>query len=300
MAVNANAVITYDVSRIRELVSDVITNITPVDTPFRASIATEVVDNKKFEWTEDEIRAPQDNKSIEGDEFSINAASQPATLLNYTQIFQESVEVSRTADKIAKYGRADESDYQITKKVKALNTDIEYAFIGIDNVAVEGNGSTARETASIFQLTDASHKVAVGGALTEDVIVDAIALGYEAGSDLTHCFIPPAATKVIDGFQQTTTGERTRFFRNDDQGINTVVKFYATSLGEVMFIPNRFMKADAVVFCNPMNIKECVFDELEVYELAKTSDSDKFAVVTERGLKAASSKGQVILTGVTF
>ena len=57
---------TYDQIGKAEDVSDVITNITPTDTPFTSSIRTEKVNARIFEFQEDTLAAAADNKMVEG------------------------------------------------------------------------------------------------------------------------------------------------------------------------------------------------------------------------------------------
>ena len=50
MAVTANTNETYDVSTIREDLSDALASITPTETIFMSTIGTRNVDNTYFEW----------------------------------------------------------------------------------------------------------------------------------------------------------------------------------------------------------------------------------------------------------
>ena len=48
---------TYDQVGIKEDISDVISNITPTNTPFQTLIKTEKVHNTLFQWQEDSLAA---------------------------------------------------------------------------------------------------------------------------------------------------------------------------------------------------------------------------------------------------
>ena len=100
---------TYDQIGLKEDVSDVITNITPTDTPFQSSIRTEKVNARVFSFQEDTLAAAADNKLVEGGTLS-EATRSPTTLLsNVTQILSKTFQVSATADAVATYGRAKET-----------------------------------------------------------------------------------------------------------------------------------------------------------------------------------------------
>jgi len=62
---------------VREQLSDIITNISPTETPFISNIGRSVAKNNYVEWLTDELSAATSNKQIDGDEFagsSLNAA----------------------------------------------------------------------------------------------------------------------------------------------------------------------------------------------------------------------------------
>ena len=73
-----------------------------------------------------------------------------------------------TADAVKTYGRAKETAYALAKSLeRAEPRDIERAMVGIDNAAVAGNSSTAREMASVTQQI-ASGNTKDAGSLTQD------------------------------------------------------------------------------------------------------------------------------------
>ena len=105
----ANEYTTYDQVGKAEDVSDIITNITPTDTPFTSMIKSEKVNARVFEWQEDSLPNAADNKAVEGAEFT-NVARTPTTLrTNNTQILTDTFEVTATADSIRLHGRAKET-----------------------------------------------------------------------------------------------------------------------------------------------------------------------------------------------
>lgn len=60
---------TTDVSHVREDLEDIISNISPEDTPFLTSIAKVSASQKTHEWTQDKLRARnKNNAAIEGAE----------------------------------------------------------------------------------------------------------------------------------------------------------------------------------------------------------------------------------------
>ena len=137
----------YDLdNNVQESVSNVITNISPVDTLFMSSIKREKSREIYKEWLIDELADAADNKRIDGDDFVGENLSRARRVGNYHQTSTKDLVVTRRAQIVAKYGRSDEMDYQITKAARALKRDIN---VGLQkrNFAVAGTATTEGESA---------------------------------------------------------------------------------------------------------------------------------------------------------
>ena len=82
MAVPSDTRETYGAVGIREDLSNIIYNISPMDTPFISGIGKGSCDNTKFEWQTDELTAPTTNRQKEGWDYSNTAATEPRRLYN--------------------------------------------------------------------------------------------------------------------------------------------------------------------------------------------------------------------------
>lgn len=108
------------------------------------------VSNVFHEWTRDSYRAPNaGNAAIEGADASYAAQTQPGPLNNRTQIFQDTLSVSNTAETVKKYGRSSEINRLKAKKMVELRRDIEAAAIG-NGASVTGTGSTAAQMRGLY------------------------------------------------------------------------------------------------------------------------------------------------------
>src|SRR4249919_2196699 len=125
-----NTLITPSVVRVAEDVEDKIYNFNPSDAPLLAMIDRSSVSNVFHEWQRDAYRAADPTRAaIEGADATYAAHTEPTVLSNRTQIFQDTVSVSNTADKVTKYGRSSELSRLKTKKMVELKRDIEAAII---------------------------------------------------------------------------------------------------------------------------------------------------------------------------
>lgn len=100
---------TYDQVGKKEDVSDIISDITPTDTPFFTMVRSEKVSARTFSWLEDSLAAAANNAQIEGADATMATLSDATQRTNQTQILHKAFQVSATSDAIATYGRAKET-----------------------------------------------------------------------------------------------------------------------------------------------------------------------------------------------
>jgi len=100
---------TYDQVGQKEDVSDLITDISPTDTPFFSLIKSEKISARTFEWLEDSLASAAVNAAIEGADATMATLSPATSRTNTTQILTKAFQVSATSDSIATYGRAKET-----------------------------------------------------------------------------------------------------------------------------------------------------------------------------------------------
>ena len=174
MAVPSNTVQTFAQVGIKEDVTDVITMTDPTEVPFYSGIAKGSRKSRTPEWMTDTLAAPNpQNKTIEGDDATNDAGSQPAKIKNVVQLFDKVLQVSSTAQAVDTYGRSNELSYQVVKAGKEIKRDIEARITG-NFSSVVGNASTAGECAGAPSMLTSNVSRGSGGANG----------GYNSGSGL--------------------------------------------------------------------------------------------------------------------
>ena len=149
MAVPAQTRQTYGAIGIREDLSNIIYNISPMDTPFLSSVGKGSCDNTNFEWQTDELKATAVNRQVEGWDYASTAATEPRRLSNYTQISATQVQSSGTAESVDFAGRKSTQAYQLAKRAKEMKRDMETMLLD-NTVKAIGNATvTPRATASV-------------------------------------------------------------------------------------------------------------------------------------------------------
>ena len=148
MAVTANTNETYDVSTIREDLSEAMASITPTETLLMSTIGSRNVDNTYFEWSEVDLAATGANRRIEGDVLGNDVATNAIRKGGYTQISAKVVEVSSTNQAVNGVANAQTVAKQVAYKLSELKRDMEAMLLA--NVAANAGASgTARATAGL-------------------------------------------------------------------------------------------------------------------------------------------------------
>ena len=189
MAVPTNTRETYGAIGIREDLSNIIYNISPMDTPFVNGCGRGTADNTLFEWQTDELKTAAANMQIEGNDYSSTAATEPRRLSNYTQISATQVQSSGTAEAVDFAGRKSTQAYQLAKRAKEMKRDMEYMLL-MGTAKVAGSSGTARETAAY------STWIGTNSTSTSPIIAASTGAGLANSGSSTY----------PDGTTQATTG----------------------------------------------------------------------------------------------
>lgn len=311
MAVPANTVISAQQIGKKESVDNIMTNLTPYDTPFQTSIGRDSTRNPLFSWLEDSLRDVKDNAQQEGADATDDQQNQPSVLQNTTQIFSETYRVSRTADKTAVYGRSRESARLAVNAMKALKRDVENALVGTQQVMQLDNGQGVRRMAGAQAQIDASMTFTAGGAgasapapLTEDLVLDAAQGVYDAGAHADTILIKPSDARRFADFAYTapaSAGAGAVRARNVEQASKIInyVDVYQSAFGTQRVVLDRFLNPeDAIVYSSDM-WAFVTFDPWSREPLAKTGDSDRTMIIGEFSLKHRNSKGSARITNLS-
>lgn len=316
----ANTLITPAVVRVAEDVEDKIYNFNPSDAPLLALIDRTPISNVYHEWNRDTYRTPDPTRAaIEGADASYAAQVQPAPLNNRTQIFQDTVSVSNTAQKVKKYGRSDEAARLKTKKMVELKRDIEAAVI-CNGAAVTGSAGTAGKlrglsgfiTNDILGATGVSpdpttNTAPVSGtdvALTQAMILTGVQSCYENGGDASVLMCSPAHKVKISTF--TFNVQRTNEVGNKSAAvINGAFDFIRTDFGVTKVVPNRVM-ATAVTGLNDtlylLDADKLSLGQLRGFEseqMATVGDAKQWQVRTEVTLVVRDEKPLYAIRDIT-
>ncbi len=313
MAIPTNAFTRFAAVGAREELSDVISDISPTDTPFLSNIGKATTTAVQFDWQTDSLAAAAANANIEGDDTVATAVTPTTRYVNYTQIFKKAFTITGTLEAVKKAGRKSEIAYQTAKVGKEIKRDQEKAFTGT-NVAVAGNSTTARVTASLdpwlftndINGTSGTQYTITGGvpvtartdgtdrAWSETLLKAALLLQYNSGGEVSMLMVSPAKKQETSAFAGIAD-IRVNANGAKPSMIIGAVDIYVSDFGNVDVVPNRFMPTDLAYLIDPSQAKKRTLRPYFTEELAKTGDADKFHMIEECGLEVTNEAAHAVI-----
>ena len=326
---------TYGAIGIREDLSNIIYNISPMDTPFLNGVGRGSCDNTTFEWQTDTLSDTASNRQAEGNDYGSTAATEPRRLTNFTQISATQVQSSGTAEAVDFAGRKSTQAYQLAKRAKELKRNMETMLLD-DTLKTIASSGSARATASVGAW--------MGGPIllqtpvldgTQGTVVGLQNLGVgSVGPDGTTAPTAVAGSTTaitLDGINETVSriwdkggtpdvlmcdGPTKQTISSADVGGSVVadpignnsgskavtainaVDVLVTDFGTFKIVPNRFSVPTFAYFFDYDLWSIDYLRPFRTETLAKSGDSVKQLLICEYGLRAKNGFGNGQLRGV--
>jgi hypothetical protein len=269
------------------------------------------IDNVYFEWQRDSYRTPDPTRAaIEGADASYSAQTQPGLLNNRTQIFQDTVSVSNTAERVKKYGRSKEARRLCTKKMIEIKRDIEAAAIssgatvtGTSGVAGRLRGLNGFITNRVFGATGAApdpttNTAPVNGtdvSVTEAMLKTGLQTAYQNGGSGSVVMCSPAHKVKISTF--TGNVQRTNEVGSKQAAVlNAAFDFYRSDFGVTKVVPNRVQTVaatglnDTIYILDTDKLALAQLRPFEKEQMATVGDAENWQVRTEVSLLVRDEK----------
>lgn len=300
----------------REELSNIVSRITPEDTPIYTMIGKEKAASTHPEWETDTLRAPAANAQVEGDEYTFNVLAPPVRVGNYTQIFRESGLVSNTQEAVDNAGN---NEKLAEKKIKAgiqVRKDVELSIVSnsasvagatrvsgglpswlttnVSRGASGANGGFSQGTKLTVAETTGTQR-----AFTKALMDQVMGSVYTSGGNATKLVVSPYVKSVFVTFMSDANVAAFRY-NTTSSGRNKIVgtaDIYEGPFGMVDVVPNRVMATSAAVarrafFIDPDMLAWAWLRPIkEDPDIAKTGDAKKFVIIGEGALKVKNEAG---------
>ena len=310
---------TYDTKGIREDLSEMISNISPSDTPFTTNAGKRPKGTQTtFEWQLDSLAAADNtNAQLEGDD--ITTASVPAAttrVSNFMQISRKLIVVADTDEVVVKAGRKSELGYQTAKRAKELKLDIESVCLTRNTAA---SSADPRKTASLLGFVRTNVDLGATGvnpiapapsytgvrtdgtqrAFTATLLNNVIQLAYTSGAKIggMTLMLGPAQKAVFSTFTNKATPQIQ--INSDQTAILGAADVYISDFGNISVMPNRQQRnRDAwLLDFDLIGLKD--LRPYKIVDLAKTGDATKKMLIREWGLQVDNEAGIGLVADLT-
>lgn len=298
----AIGLITYDDTSRREDLLDVVTNVSPKETPLLSGLPTSSDATQTLhEYLTASFADYADNAAVEASAFTTVDLTQPARSNNNLQIFSDYVTVSGTETAVNVGSSQGAWEYQIQKNLTEHAKDIELAFMAGSRAS--GSSGVARRMVGIINgITTNATTRASGSSLGEvafNDIMNSIWLG--TGEVASEVYVGGTLKRDISGF----TAGNVKNVQADDKRLINSVDVYISDFGMHKIFLHRNVpngaNAKMMVAINPKyHLKSFLQGRrTKMEKMAKDGDRERAQIITEVTLEHRGQATGAVVGGFT-
>lgn len=289
----ASATLTFDAVDNREDLSDVITNISPMDTLFLSRFGKVKASNTYHEWTQDSLADVTDNAKVEASDYSFSKAAARVRTGNYVQYAYTPVEVSDAQRASDVAGLEDEFAYQLAKAMKEHARDIEVALVtGTGNAGASG---TARRVKGVLPWITTNVTTGTGTGnetLTDDMVNDTLEAIFNEGGNPSSAYAGGAQKRALSALTAGTT----KFTEASEKELVAGVDVYDSDFGRIKIYLHRWMSSGTIAFLTDDQWKVAMYIPTHKTDVAKIGSATRAVVETYFTLEARQEAGSGKIT----
>lgn len=297
----------YTTQGIREDLSDVISRISPEDTPLLSGMKRgPKPGNTLFEWQTDSLAAAvTTNAQLEGDDItSVETCSPTVRVGNYCQISRKTLAITGTNEELNKAGRKSEMSLNIAKKGAELKLDQE-ATLFAAQAGNAGSTTTARTTAALNAWVKTNTAKGVGGGdpaytsgvpgavrtdgtqttLTETIAKTVVQALWTNGGKQKLLYVGPVNKQRISSSFSGIATHTIDVTKAAPTMVVGAVDVWVNDFGMVRIVASRNQRDRDAWFIDPEYLKLRLLRPYRVEKLSKTGDADKRMMLVEWGLE---------------
>lgn len=272
----------------REDLTDVITMISPVETPFFSRFGKTKASAVLHEWQTDSLANAADNANIEAADYTFTRPASRTRLTNSVQYFMTAVEVSDLQRHVDVAGLEDEFAYQLAKKMKEHARDIELALVtGTGNTGASG---TARRLKGVLGWITTTVNTGTGTgseALTETMFNDTLEDIWDQGGMPDYAYANGSQKRKISDF----TGGTNKNTDAEDKVVYKGVDVYDSDFGRIKIVPHRHMTSSVVAILQNDLWKVATVAGTRKQDVAKIGASTRAVIETYLTLESRNEAG---------
>ena len=320
MAIFAGTGTRFDTKGLRESLSDIISDISPEQTPFFSGAGMGPKARAALvEWQTDTLAAAAANAVVTGNDSTFAVPSPTKRVGNFLQISEKTLILADSLEVIDKAGRKSELARLIAKFGKELKRDIEFISLSAQGGA-SGSSTVAPLVASLGAWLQTNTNFGTSGAdptytsgvplaartdgtqraFTETIFKDVISQGFTAGAEFSTLMVGPFNKTVVSGF----AGIATRNFDLSNvspraTAIIASADVYVSDFGVLRVIPNRFQRERDAWMLDWNMVSYSFLRPFQTRKLAKTGDAEKRLLNVEWTIRMENEAAQGVAADLT-
>ena len=309
MAKVTNAFDTYSAQADREDLSNIIYNISPMQTPFMSSIGKRNIKNVVFDWQTESLPTPSSAGQLEGFTLARSAATPTTRESNVAMISSRDATVTGSQDASDAAGKRSEMAHQLAIMSKALKRDMEEALCQ-NGGKTTGNATTARKTGGFESWIKSNYSKAASGAptgggtaptdgtqraLTEALLKDVLELAFTNGGEPSLAICGPVNKQKISGFTGRTQARQ----MIDANTVEASVSVYSSDFGELKIVPSNRSRERSLLLVDPEFAKVSYLRDFKTVDIATIGDAETKMIVVEYGLEVSNEAAHGIVADLT-
>lgn len=288
---------TYQAIGNREDLIELISNISPIDTPVLSMTESVRATAVLHEWQTDALKSPTAVARVEGEDANIKTITATTRVNNYCQIIDNAFIVSDTQQAVRAAGRSDEEAYQTEKAMKELANDIEYAFV-VNTASVSGASATARQLKGLAGWVTTNQSSATANRSLSASILDTLLKTVWLAGGKPDMILTGGSQKIA--FTNTTNFPgMTRNISAAAGQYQLYVDLYQGGVGGPMkLVTSTIMgnSLDSQIFClESSKFRKAFLRPIKKSTLGKTGDGTKFQIVAEVTLESLNEKASGVV-----
>jgi hypothetical protein len=309
MAKVTNAFDTYTATADREDLSNIIYNISPMQTPFMSSIGKKNIKNVVFDWQTESLPTPSASGQLEGFELSRSASTATTRVSNVAMISARDATVTGSQEASDAAGKRSEMAHQLAIMAKALKRDMEEALCQ-KGAKTTGNATTARVTGGFESWITTNDSRGTSGAstgggaaptdgtqraLTETLLKDVLELMFASGAEPNMAICGPHNKQVISGF--TGRSQARQFV--DANTVEASVSIYSSDFGELKIVPSNRSRERSLLLVDPEFAKVSYLRDFQTIDISTIGDAQTKMIVVEYGLEVSNEAAHGVVADLS-
>lgn len=206
--------------------------------------------------------------------------------VNYTQIFTDDISVTKSYQKIPKFGIKEETAHQLKmiqlRQAKLLERAVLYG--GANAATLEGDASNPRTMYGLLAPGSTAAAIDIQTNTTDLGSVEVTEANIKASMQTIYTAGGNPDTLICGAFNKGVISDWMLPYRRadmEDTRYNQVVNSYTTDFGTVNIIIDRYMRASDIIILDKKQFSIGAYRPFEVIQLPNTKDSHRASIVGE-------------------